>query len=162
MVSESKRFRGRSLHRAFALTLWIKAALALPELIAGVATFFVSRQSLVTFIVKATHVALAWDSHDVIVSFLLRSAHQLSVDSQRFAAFYLVAHGLIKLWLIGGLLRSKLWYFPVALAVFILFVAYQGYRYTITHSLWLLMLSGVDFVVIAMTWFEYRALRRKG
>ncbi|VXC92975.1 conserved membrane hypothetical protein [Burkholderia sp. 8Y] len=151
----------KNLHLAFAVTLCAKAAFALPELIAGAATLFLSRQSLVAFVVWLTRDEFSDDPHDVIAGFLLRSAQHLSVGTQSFAAAYLLGLGLIKLWLIAGLLRSKLWYFPVALAVFFSFIAFQVYRFTITHSIWLLFLSAVDIVVIALTWFEYRTLRMR-
>jgi hypothetical protein len=67
-----------------------------------------------------------------------------------------LSHGVVKLWLIIGLLRQKLWYYPLAAAVFGLFIVYQ---YSFTNSLWLLVLSAVDVAVIALTWHEYRYLR---
>ena len=70
-----------------------------------------------------------------------------------------MSHGVIKLWLIIGLLRRKLWYYPLAIAVFGLFIVYQLYRYSFTNSVWLLVLSAVDAAVIALTWHEYRYLR---
>jgi uncharacterized membrane protein len=70
-----------------------------------------------------------------------------------------LSHGVVKLWLIIGLLRQKLWYYPLAAAVFGLFIVYQLYRYSFTNSLWLLVLSAVDVAVIALTWHEYRYLR---
>ncbi|WP_250535742.1 DUF2127 domain-containing protein [Caballeronia sp. AZ10_KS36] len=157
--SRHTRPGGKNLHRAFAVTLWAKAAFAIPELIAGAATLFMSRHSLVAFVVRLTRDEFADDPHDLIAGFLLRSAHHLSVGTQTFAAAYLLVHGLIKLWLVAGLLRRKLWYFPVALAIFVSFIAFQLYRFTVSHSVWLLVLSALDIVVITLTWFEYRTLR---
>jgi uncharacterized membrane protein len=48
----------------------------------------------------------------------------------------------------------------VALVVFGLFIVYQLYRYTHTHSIWLLAITGLDIVVIMLTWYEFRHLRR--
>ena len=75
------------------------------------------------------------------------------------AAIYLFGHGVIKLWIIIGLLRKKLWYYPVAMIVFGLFIVYQLYRYTFTHSFLLLLITALDFIVIGLTWHEYRHLR---
>lgn len=84
----------------------------------------------------------------------------MSVSSQQFAAFYLLSHGGIKLWLIIGLWRKKLGYYPAAKAVFGLFILYQLYRYSFTHSLLLLLITALDIAVIGLTWFEYQHLRR--
>lgn len=62
-----------------------------------------------------------------------------------------MSHGVVKLWLIIGLLRQKLWYYPLAAAVFGLFIVYQLYRYSFTNSLWLLVLGAVDVAVIALS-----------
>ena len=84
----------------------------------------------------------------------------LSLGAQHFAAIYLVSHGAIKLWLIIGLLREKLWYYPTAMVIFALFIVYQFYHFSFTHSVFLLFITVVDFVVIILTWHEYGYLRR--
>jgi Predicted membrane protein (DUF2127) len=53
----------------------------------------------------------------------------------------------------------RLWYYPVAIIVFALFIAYQLYRYTFSHSVWLLLITALDIIVIALTWHEYRFMR---
>jgi uncharacterized membrane protein len=45
--------------------------------------------------------------------------------------------------------------------VFALFIAYQAYRFTYTHSVWLLLVTALDILVIALTWREYTYLRSK-
>jgi len=40
-----------------------------------------------------------------------------------------------------------------------LFLVYQIYRYSHTHSVWLLALSILDLFVIVLTWLEYQRLR---
>jgi hypothetical protein len=80
-------------------------------------------------------------------------------STQLFTSFYLLGHGVIKIVLIVGLLREKLGYYPAAIAVFVLFVMYQIYRYTFTHSIWLLLITLLDIVVIWLTWHEYTYMR---
>ncbi|MEM5452358.1 DUF2127 domain-containing protein [Paraburkholderia guartelaensis] len=101
----------------------------------------------------------AEDPHDLVANILLHTVQHLSVDAQRFAGIYLLAHGVVKLWLVAGLLRERLRYFPVSIVVFALFIAYQAYRFTYIHSVWLLLVTALDVVVIALTWHEYRYLR---
>lgn len=94
-----------------------------------------------------------------MANYFLHAAQSLSVSTQHFAALYLVSHGAIKLWLIIGLLRKRLWYYPTALVVFGFFITYQLYRFSFTHSPSLLFITAVDVVVIVLTWHEYRYLR---
>lgn len=150
----------KNIHLAFEISLWLKNLLALGEIVAGVAAYFVSKRFLLAVVVWVTKDEFAEDPHDLVANFLLHSAQHLSISSQNFAAFYLFAHGVIKLWLIVGLLRKKLWYYPVTMAVFSLFIVYQLYRYSHTYSVWLLFVTVLDAAVIALTWHEYRYLRR--
>ena len=99
------------------------------------------------------------DPNDLLTGLFLHTVQHLSIGTQKFAAVYLLVHGTIKLWLIAGLLRKRLWYFPVAMTVFSLFIVYQLYRYTNTHSGWLLVITALDLVIIALTWHEYRGLK---
>ncbi len=46
-----------------------------------------------------------------------------------------------------------------ALGVLFLFVVYQLYRYSYTHSLGLVLLSAFDLVVIALVWHEWRSMQ---
>ncbi|MFT0167726.1 DUF2127 domain-containing protein [Paraburkholderia mimosarum] len=149
----------KKLRLAFEVSLWFKAAFALSEIVAGIATYFVSQQRFLTLVIWVTREEFAEDPHDLVANFLLHSVQHLSVGTQKFAAIYLLAHGVIKLWLIIGLLRERLWYYPVSMAVFGLFIIYQLYRFSFTHSIWLLLVTALDGVILALTWHEYRYRR---
>ena len=148
----------KALDLIFEVSLWVKGVFALSEIIAGVAVYFISQKFLLSIALWVTKDEFAEDPHDEVANLLLHAAQNFSVNTQKFAALYLLGHGVIKLWLIVGLLRRRLWYYPVAMIVFALFIAYQLYRYTFTHSMWLLLITMLDLVVIALTWHEYRFL----
>jgi len=79
----------------------------------------------------------------------------LTVDTERFASTYLIAHGIAKLFIAWGLIREKLWAFPTALVVFGVLILYQMYRVAHTHSLTLTLLIAIDAVVCYLIWREY-------
>lgn len=149
----------KNLHLLFELTLGFKAVFAIAEIAAGVATWLVPQRYFLALVLWVTRDEFAEDPHDLVANLLLHTVQHLSVDAQRFAALYLLGHGVIKLWLVAGLLREKLWYFPVSIVIFALFIAYQTYRFTNTHSVWLLLVTALDVVVIALTWHESRYLQ---
>ena len=122
--------------------------------------FFMTREILVHVANIITQGELAEDPHDFLANYLRNSVEYFSVGSQHFTAFYLLGHGLIKLWLVIGLLRFRIWYYPTALIVFGLFIAYQAYRFDHTHSFTLLAVTVVDLIVMGLTWYEYRYLLR--
>lgn len=151
----------KRMHWVFETSLWIKALFALSEVLAGFAAYLVPKQVILSIVLRITGNEITEDPQDVIAGFLLNAVQHLSVGSKEFAAIYLLAHGVIKLWLIVGLIRERLWYFPVSMVAFGLFIVYQLYRYTYTHSIWLVLLSMLDLGVILLTWHEYRYIKSK-
>ena len=150
----------KKLHIAFEISLALKGAFSFGEIVAGVFTYFVTQQFLFDLAHGITRMELTEDPRDFIANYLLHGAQNLSISSQHFAALYLFSHGVIKLWLVFGLWRKKLGYYPTAIAVFGMFIGYQLYRYSFTHSLSLLLITALDVLVVALTWFEYQHLRR--
>lgn len=150
----------KSIHLAFEVSLFLKGAFAVAEIVSGIGVYFVTQQFVFRLIERVTRAELLEDPGDFIANYLFQSAQHFSVSTRNFTAVYLLSHGVVKLWLIIGLLRTKLSYYPVAIAVFGLFIVYQMYRFGATHSLWLLLITAVDVVVIGLTWHEYQYLRR--
>lgn len=149
------------LHLAFEIGLILKAIFALLEVAGGILAYFITQQFLLKVVLALTSHEVGEDPNDFVAAFLLQSARDFSVSSQHFTAFYLLSHGAIKLVLIAGLMRGIFWIYPVAIAVFAGFIAYQLYRFTNTHSIWLLILTLLDMVVIWLTWQEYKYMRRR-
>jgi uncharacterized membrane protein len=159
-MTQKKLLSEHTIHFIFDVSLWIKGIFALSEVGAGVAVYFIAQPFLLTVVQWVTRDEFAEDPQDVVANYLLHSVQSLSIGTQHFAAAYLLGHGVIKLWLIAGLLRRRLWYYAVALAVFGLFVVYQLYRYTFTQSIWLLFITVIDLIVIGLTRHEWRYLKQ--
>jgi uncharacterized membrane protein len=57
-----------------------------------------------------------------------------------------------KVALVLGLWMKKRWAYPLTIAVFGAFCVYQMYRYALTHSAWMLVLTILDVALIYLTW----------
>ena len=158
-MAAAPRARRDAMHAIFRVSLAFKGALSLLEIAAGLTAYFVNANDVVRIVASITQDELAEDPNDFVASHVLAAASRLSIGGQRFAAFYLLSHGIAKMFLVAGLLREKLWYYPVSIVVFAAFVAYQLLRFSHTHSPWLLVLTVVDIAVIALAWREYGQLR---
>ena len=145
----------------FRISVALKGLNAALEIVGGVALAAVSPAFVLHVIALLTQDALAEDPRDGVANYFLRAASQMSLGGQHFAAIYLLIHGVIKIGLVWALLKYKLWAYPLSMAVFAAFIAYQLYRFTYTHELGLIALSGFDLVVIGLIYFEYRALQRR-
>jgi len=152
-------FDEKKVHVAFEISLVLKGAFALGEIATSIFVYFISRQFLIELVHTITRAELTQDPRDFVANYLFHAAQDMSVSSQHFTAFYLFSHGVIKLWLIIGLWQKKLGYYPAAIAIFGLFILYQVYRYSFTHSPSLLFITALDVIVIGLTWIEYQNLR---
>lgn len=147
------------IHRLFQISVILKGLHALLECAGGVALYFVGTDTIVRWIGLLTQEELSEDPRDFVATHLLSWAQHLSVGTQSFYAFYLLSHGLVKVFLVAGLLREKLWAYPTSLAALAAFIAYQLYRYSYTHSAGLIALTVFDLVIIMLVWHEWRILR---
>ena len=148
------------IHQIFEVSVWLKGAHALIECIGGLLLYVVTTDTIASWVNALTAEELIEDPNDFIAGHLSQMASHFSIASKEFYAFYLLSHGLIKLALVVGLLRGKLWSYPASLAALGLFMIYQVYRYSYTHSPGLLVLTVFDAVVTVLIWHEWRIVRQ--
>jgi len=160
MTTPSRRGR-RVLHALFTIGAIGKGIDGVLEIAGGVLLLLVDPARLGRLVRALTQHELIEDPRDLIATTLRHAVEHLSSGTQTFAALYLLWHGLVKAALVAALLRRQVWAYPVAILAFGLFVAYQLYRYSHTHSSLLIVLSAMDVIVIALTWVECRRLQRE-
>ena len=151
-----------SIHRVFDVSLILKGIHSVIEIIGGFLVLFVSQQFIIKTILSVTQDELSDDPKDFISNYLIKFAQGFSVNSQHFIAFYLLSHGIIKAFLVVALFKEKLWSYPLAMVIFSLFGAYQIFEFARTGSVWLLALTVLDIFIIALTWHEYRYMKKTG
>ena len=150
----------RRVHQIFEISVLLKGAHALIECIGGLVLTFVSTSAIASLVNTLTQEELIEDPNDFVAAHLLSLAQNFTVSTQHFYAFYLLSHGLIKVFLVIGLLRNKLWAYPVSLVVLGLFIVYQLYRFSYTHGFGLIVLTVFDVTVTGLIWHEYRLVHR--
>ncbi len=148
------------IHQMFEISVLLKGAHALIECIGGLVLAFVSTSAITSLVNALTQGELIEDPNDFVATHLLSLAQNFTVNTQHFYAFYLLSHGLIKVLLVIGLLRNKLWAYPVSLIALGLFIVYQLYRFSYTHGFGLIVLTVFDVMVIGLIWHEYRLIHR--
>lgn len=99
------------------------------------------------------------DPNDILIRlgdfFLIHSSLTISY----FLAIYFIFWGSVDIGLSIGMLKHKLWTFPVGITLIVLFVAYEIYRFSHTHSLILAFIILVDIFLIWLIHKEYGRLR---
>jgi uncharacterized membrane protein len=159
-VAMTGKMSQRHVHRLFAVSIFMKGVDGVLETIGGILFMFISPKALNSLVIFFTAHELSKDPDDWFAIMLRHAVNNLSSDTKLFASVYLVAHGLIKVFLVAGLLRKKLWAYPAALWFLGIFILYQSYRFSHTHSLGLLALSAFDLFVASLVSLEYRSQKQ--
>ena len=150
----------RRIRQIFRISVLLKGAHAVVECIGGLVLAVVSTSAITSVVNALTQEELIKDPNDFVAGHLLSLAQNLTVSTQHFYAFYLLSHGAIKVFLVAGLLRSKLWAYPVSLVVLGLFIVYQLYRFSYTRGFGLIVLTVFDVSLMGLIGHEYRLVRR--
>jgi|SRR5665213_2344404 len=151
----------KQFHLLFKIGVWTKGIDGALEAIAGLALLFVSPGSLRNAVDWLTQGELQEDPTDFVATHLVEFFHQLSINTTYFACVYLLVYGITKVGLAAGLLRGKLWVYPVALGILGLFLCYQVYRLSHNHSIGLALLSIIDLIVLVLIWRDYKYTKTK-
>lgn len=151
----------KQLHLLFKIGVWSKGIDGALEVLAGFALLFTTPASLRHLIDWLTQGELQEDPDDFIANHLVDFFHHLSFSTKHFVSAYLLIYGITKIGLAAGLLRGKLWAYPVALGILGLFLCYQVYRFSHNHSVGLGFVSVLDLIVIVLIWRDYKYMKTK-
>jgi uncharacterized membrane protein len=145
--------------RAFRVSLYIKAFDGTLQLIGGTLLLFVEPQTLGRWMNFLTRHLLSENPNNVVAHWLHHQADTLSLDTTLIVSLYMLSHAVIKLGLVFGLLKEKLWVFPFAFVGFGAILSIEIYR-ILFHFFWgVCILMAFDTFVLTMVILEYRKLK---
>src|SRR5713101_3166681 len=144
------------LHYLFEVGVSLKFLNGILEVIGGIFLLFSTRQSLSKLAATLLTNELLEDPRDLVANTLLHAVQRLSANAQVFASVYLFVHGIVKVGLVVALWKKKLWAYPLAGVVLVLFTIYQVYLFSHSRSLFQLFLTAVDVLILLLLWSEYR------
>ena len=152
----------RIVDRAFFLALAIKGIDGALELIGGLLLFVVPPSAITLVFRSLTQHELSEDPHDFVAIHVRSAAEQLagSASVRGFGVLYLIGHGVIKLVLVGALVRRIRPAYPVAIVVLGSFILYELYRFVLGHSIALPIFAALDTGIMTMVVRECLERRR--
>lgn len=149
------------VHISFDVGLLIKGLDALIEIVGGIAFMFLTPNRLNLLITLISKGELGEDPTDFLMNYLVTFGHSFSIKSLQFVMLYLLSHGIAKMVVILMLWKKKPWAYPLSVIVFLLFIAYQLYHYTASRSIFLLLLTVLDIIMIILTILEYKRVTKE-
>lgn len=154
-------FREAGVHRFFEVALLLKAIHSVLEIIGASVLFLASQQAIVGVAKLFTHAELIEDPDDRIANYVIHSAQHLSAADKASAAFFLLSHGTVKLFLVGAVMLGKPWAYPLFMAALAGLIVFQTYQLLSGFSFPLFGLTIVDIIVLWLTVHEYRIVRQR-
>ncbi|SDB95133.1 Uncharacterized membrane protein [Raineyella antarctica] len=152
----------RLLDRTFFVSLILKGLDGVLELIGGVVLLVVTPSQIQLAVAAVTRGEFAEDPNDLVATLLVRYAGQLNVSLTLFGAWYLLVHGVVKVLLVGAVLRDRLWAYPWLIGFLVAFVGYQSYELVVHYTWGLLLLTLFDVFILYLTYREYRRHKSPG
>ena len=147
-------------HRFFRTSLIIKGLNGMFECAGGIFLFFVSSASIARVVQALFQHELVQDPADFIATHLVLASQHLSSNVQFLAALYLLVHGFMNIGLAGALWFEMLWAYPFAALILVLLTSYQVFKLIKKPSLFLVLLTLVDIIIIFLLRSEYKRLKK--
>lgn len=149
-----------SVRRYFFWSVFLKGAISLAEVLAGLFIVAVPPETIRSWVVTILQNELHEKPDSFLLSHALTLTQDIAIASGTFIAIYLLSRGLIKLGLVVALLKNQLWAYPASLVVLGLFILYQIYEIAVGHSMIIIAITLFDFVVVYYIWREYGVLKK--
>ena len=151
----------KEIHDVFDVTLFLKAIHAGIEVAGGLLLYFMNRASIVGLVDFFIREEISEEPHNVLLNYISQTAQYFSNSSKTIAAFYLLSHGLVNAFIVISLYKEKLWAYPLSIAVLGFFSIYQVYNFIHSHSIMMIALTILDFIIIGLVWHEYGIVKNK-
>ncbi len=151
-----KEVQEKEIFVVYEAGLIFKGIQAFLEIVIGLLFYAVSTNTITTFLLYIAHGEFLEIPNDYLSDFLVKSAYQYTSSGKLFIVFYLLTHGIIKLVIIGGLFLKKKWAYPASLIGLGGLIIYQIYRLFVGYSIFLLVLSIMDIIILWLIWHEHR------
>lgn len=152
--------RGKLINNAYKAVVVMKGLDGILEIIGGISLFFIKPSTIDKVVVLLTQHELSKDPDDFIANFLIQLTHGLSIRTEILGGIYLLFHGIVKIIIVVALLKNNLRAYKFALIFLLISFFYQLYRFTLNHSLLLLLLSVFDGVLIWFLLGEHNKLQK--
>ncbi len=145
-------------HTVYELFKWsviLKGVISIAEVIVGIGILLTPRDIVIT-LVQGAGAFLSTHADSGVAMKVVEELAKFGSGTAVFVALYLLSRGLIKCFLIWGLLRNLLWAYPASLTVLGLFLIYQLYDIVTTGSVFVIGITLFDLVVMYFIWREWR------
>jgi uncharacterized membrane protein len=148
--------REKYWYRFFEAGIVIKAINGAWEMASGFTLLVVSSASLNSAFLFVFRNELINDPHDYFIQILVDLFHHFTLQVKHIATFYLIAHGLMNIFIAYNLHLKRLRVYIFSIFFDFLLILYFFYLYSRNHSVMLIWFVIFNMIFILLTWHEYK------
>ncbi|MEV0697364.1 DUF2127 domain-containing protein [Saccharopolyspora sp. NPDC050389] len=147
--------------KLFRVAVLLKGLDGAVQLIAGVLLIFLSPNTITRLAHAVVTRDLLGPPAGPLAGHFEEALQHFAGGNRTFVITYLIAHGVIKIGLVIGLMLKIMPLYPVAMAALGLFVVFEVLRAVQTKSVVLPLFAALDVAIIVLVLREYLELRRR-
>ncbi|TDD52254.1 DUF2127 domain-containing protein [Saccharopolyspora elongata] len=147
--------------KLFRVAVLLKGLDGAVQLIAGVLLIFLSPNTITRLAHAVVTRDLLGPPTGPLAGHFEEALQHFAGGNRTFVITYLIAHGVIKIGLVIGLLGKIMPLYPVAMVALGLFVVFEVLRAVQTKSVVLPLFAALDVAIIVLVLREYLELRRR-
>jgi uncharacterized membrane protein len=145
-------------HKIVRLVIYFKGAIGVLQALAGVILLIIGPNRISAMVENSLEKEVenpnAW-----IHSILLKLAETSSVNIHIFIALFMIVHGLVFISAVFALIHKRMWAFPTAGFLLLLFIIYEVYHLSRDFSFIMMILVFIDVMIVGLIALEYKRLR---
>ncbi|MGV8140875.1 MAG: DUF2127 domain-containing protein [Candidatus Woesearchaeota archaeon] len=145
-------------HRLVKLVIYLKGAIGILQALAGVILLLIGPNTISSIIEKSLEGDVE-KSNGIVNRILVNLSETSSVNIHIFAALFMIVHGVVFIAAVFALIHKRMWAFPAAGLLLLLFIIYQVYHLSREFSFLMMILTFIDLVIFTLLSLEYRRLR---
>jgi uncharacterized membrane protein len=145
-------------HKIVKLVIYLKGAIGILQALAGTILLLIGPNRISTLIENSLERDVE-NPGSMIHNILVRLADASSVNIHIFIALFMIVHGFVFISAVFALIHKRMWAFPSAGLLLLLFIIYQMYRLSQEFSILMIILTAIDIIILALLSLEYKRLR---
>lgn len=150
----------KQIYQLFKWSILIKGAISVAEVIVGTLVMFTPVSIITNITDYVIKNFFGGKTEGFLVSEIISNAEALVNIGTVLIGVYLIGRGGIKLALIIGLLRNKIWAYPWSLVVIGVLVLFQVFELVKTLHLGIIFVTVFDLIVMYLIWREWNIVKR--
>ncbi len=144
------------LHGIFEFGVFTKGFNGIWETVSGILILISGKPIFAHLFSSLTRKELVEDPHDRFIDYIIWVMQNIPANAKKFAAIYILIHGILNIFLAIQLQRKRLWAYLITIGANIIFIIYQIHRISLYHSRILTLVTVWDLLFIILAWHEYK------